>query len=365
MKNLQKPIKLLIPLCLLGLFIIFNFTVALSWFDALKKLIYPLFFAVIVALVLSIPINIFENKIFKFKKPQLNRGFSIFIVIFIALAMLAGICFLIIPEIVRSIEAIAEKLPEITKMPIDFFKNSALGQNIAKSLEKVFKNISEKLQEYLPNLVKYLSNLALSIFNFIIGIFLAVLLISNKKTLLEQKGKMEKLFHLDTNDRYLKFSKFMALAKDKFSKFLSGQLLEALIFGTFVYIGCLILKMPYALLIAFIMAVSNLIPMLGGYIGGFLSFIFIFTVSLNQALIFIVFITVAQQIEQMTTYPIIVGKNVNLSSFWVLTAVIIGGGLFGFWGLVLSVPLVATLFDFFIPIDDKMIDLKKKYNNLS
>lgn len=121
----------------------------------------------------------------------------------------------------------------------------------------------------------------------------------------------------------------MSLAQNVYSRFVTGQLTEALIIGVLCFIGMLIFSMPYATLISTLIAFTALIPMIGAFIGTAIGALLILMVDPIKALWFVVFIIVLQQFESNLIYPRVVGKSVGLPGIWVLAAVTIGGSLFG------------------------------------
>ena len=182
------------------------------------------------------------------------------------------------------------------------------------------------------------------ILNTLLGLIFAILILNNKEQLRRQIRKV--IFSIAKKEKIKNVLDTLNMALEKFSRYMGGQLIEALILGFFTYTFMLILGLPLAPLIAFITALFNLVPIIGAYIGGGISALLIFSINPSQVLIFAIFIIILQQVEAMTTYPVIVGKYVGLSSFWILAAVVVGGGLFGFWGVFLSVPITAFLHEF-------------------
>ena len=133
------------------------------------------------------------------------------------------------------------------------------------------------------------------------------------------------------------------IANDCFSRFIRGQCIEAVILGTLCAIGSAILQFPYAASIGLIVGVTSLIPFAGAWIGGIVGAAMIFSQDPLQAVQFVVFLVVLQQIEGHLIYPNVVGQSVGLPSIWVFVAVVAGGSLFGLLGVLLSVPVISTV----------------------
>ena len=218
-------------------------------------------------------------------------------------------------------------------------------------LEKLYHFIINRLNSYAPKMVEIAQNAVKVMLNILFGLALAIMLLVNRDKVKIQIAKLATC--ILKKDKIDKLQEVTGIAVSKFSRYLGGQVIEAFILGLACYFGMLILRLPYAPLVSLIVGFVNLIPIVGAYIGGALCTIIIFAVSPIKAAIFVVFILILQQIEAFTTYPIIVGKYVGLNGFWIMVSIIVWGGLFGFWGVFLGVPLTAFLHDYFKLIMEK------------
>ena len=136
----------------------------------------------------------------------------------------------------------------------------------------------------------------------------------------------------------------LGILNDCFHKFIVGQCIEAVVLGLLCTIGMTIFKFPYATMIGALIAFTALIPVAGAYIGAGVGAFMILTVSPMQALLFLVFIVILQQLEGNLIYPRVVGSSIGLPGIWVLAAVTIGGGIMGVAGMLIGVPLAAALY---------------------
>jgi predicted PurR-regulated permease PerM len=136
----------------------------------------------------------------------------------------------------------------------------------------------------------------------------------------------------------------MIFVDKTFMGFLSGKILDSLIIGIICYIVCSILQMPYALLVSVIIGVTNIIPFFGPLIGAIPSALIILMVDPTKCLIFIIFIIILQQIDGNIIGPRILGNSTGITGFWVMFAIILGSGLFGFWGMLLGVPVFVVIY---------------------
>lgn len=181
-----------------------------------------------------------------------------------------------------------------------------------------------------------------SIVTTVLSIIFAVYLLVDKEKIGRQFDKVMRRY---MNDKFFERTKYvLSVLNDSFSSFISGQCLDAMIVGILCTIGMFILRLPYATMIGAIVAFTALIPVAGSYIGAGLGAFMILTVSPIKALIFLIFIIVLQQTDGNLVYPKIVGSSIGLPGIWVLAAVTVGGGIMGILGMLIAVPITATLY---------------------
>ena len=170
----------------------------------------------------------------------------------------------------------------------------------------------------------------------------AVFLLVGKKKLRVQYDRVTRSFVPEKKLDII--NHIFSVAHKCFSGFIVGQSLDALLLGVLTALGMLAFGMPYAVIVGVISGTTALIPILGGYIGAIVGALMIFTVSPIQALLFLVFLVVLQQLEGNLIYPRVVGSSIGLPGIWVLAAVTVGGGLLGVGGMLLGVPLTAAVY---------------------
>ena len=184
------------------------------------------------------------------------------------------------------------------------------------------------------------------VFNVILGFVFSMYILASKESL----GKLAKslLYAIIEKDRAKRVISVVVLSNKAFTGFVSGQCIEVALIGVLCFIGMLIFGFEYPLMISCIIAVTAFIPVFGAIAGAIIGAVLILiSDSLLKAILFVIFILVLQQIESNVIYPKIMGKQVGLPGVWVLTAVTIGGGLFGVLGIVLSVPLCSVAYTLF------------------
>lgn len=341
MKGVDRAFVNKIIIIALAALIVVNFRYCLDMFASLKKAFTPLFIGVVVALILSVPMDFFENKLFH-KTGKFRSPLALACSLIIFFGAILGFGFLIIPKVNGSLQSV------ITSFSDGAFEEvMQSNKTLAFIFEQVKKYVSgalSRIEDFAPKMIEIAESVFNTIIDLFLGVFFGIMILSNKKELKRQTKKL--LSRMVKQDKYKAITDVFEMAVGKFSRYIGGQIIEAMVLGVVCYIFMTIIGLPFAPLISLITAVVNLIPILGAYVGGFFSGLLILAVNPMQAVIFVIFIVCLQQLEAVTTYPVIVGRYVGLSGFWILAAVVIGGSLFGFAGVFLGVPVTAFLHEF-------------------
>lgn len=292
------------------------------------------------------------------KKPlgkKLARGLSVFLSEIIMLAILTALVYLIIPQLYNSINMIVQNsnvyITNITNWVTRLLEDYPEIEQYASSLlGEVNQNLMNWLQNsVLPGLGDLVSNVTTGVYyavkgvyNLIIGIIVSVYILSNMEGFKAgAKRLLYSLFRLETAE---KLREGIAFTDQTFMGFINGKLLDSAIIGLICYIVCAILNMPYALLVSVIVGVTNIIPFFGPFIGAVPSAVIILMVSPPKCLVFIIFIIILQQIDGNIIGPKILGNSIGINGFWVMFSIILGAGLFGFWGMLLGVPVFVVIY---------------------
>ena len=311
----------------------------------------PFIIGLAISFILNIPMTKIENslnKVIKNKKFP-TRIISIIISLALFIIIIAFVLLLLIPEVIESIENLITIAPGI----INDLENWIINlldkyPDIQTELVKVFENNS--LDTIIPNLLNYIINstitLVTNLVNGIITIFTAsvfsIYILSQKEYVINGTKKIIKAYlKPKTANRIIEIG---SLSNQTFSKFISGQCVEAVILGIIMFIAIKIFRFPYALIIALLTTITALIPIFGALIAMAIGAILIAIESPIQAVIFIIIFQVIQQIEGNFIYPKVVGKSVGLSPMWTLFAITIGGSLFGIIGMLTFLPLASICY---------------------
>ena len=175
-----------------------------------------------------------------------------------------------------------------------------------------------------------------------IAIIFSVYILAGKSGIKTGFKRAERVYL--SNKARITVDRYLSAANYTFRKFFVGQFIEAVVIGVLCTVGMLILRLPYAFVTGTVVGVTALIPIVGAVIGAVMGMFMIFTVNSTQAVIFIIFLILLQQVETNFIYPKVVGSSIGLPGIWVLAAVTVGGGMFGVSGMLFGVPVLATVY---------------------
>jgi len=359
-KDNTKRILLISAAIILMLTVAFNLTVVWMALKSLFAIFTPILIGFCIAFVLNLIMRLFERYVFKGlsteKKPRptLVRILSLVSTIITAIIAIALILLVIIPQVIKTANSIVAGFPSFASRATVFVREllerfDVKPERITELIlggEAFFDNIADFAKTNLNGVVKSVVSIGGSVVSvtsdIFFGLFIAIYFLADKDRIVGQCKRLVRA--LLKPDNYVKVAHIGRVAGKSFSNFLSGQFLEAIILGSLCFIGMLIFRFPYAPVISVLVGVTALIPIVGAWAGGGISAILILTRSPMQALWFLLFFIVLQQIEGNFIYPKVVGKQVGLPGVWVLIAVVVGTGLFGAGGALLSVPLAAVAY---------------------
>lgn len=335
-----------------------------EWIGFVGQVIAPIIIGIVLAFIINLPLSLLENKAFaplNRKNPKgwrsVRRPVCLVLSVLVLLGILTLVICLIVPEVKNTAVGMIKALPDQAEaliadikdwivrlnLPIDI-SDTALFANI--DWNSISKDLASGLTStggtVLSTTIGFTSNVLGGLFNFVVGFALSMYILGSKEKLLEHAKRLVRAFLPEHKSRRLFY--LMGMSADIFTKFITGQLTEAVLIGVFCYIGMIIFCMPYAVMVSALISVTALIPVFGAFVGTAFGAVMIMFVSPLKAIGFVIFIIVIQQIDNNVIYPRIVGSSVGLPGIWVLCAVTVGGGLFGAVGMLLSVPVCAVLY---------------------
>ena len=289
--------------------------------------------------------------------PKLARGFSVFLAMLSLLVIITGLIWMVAPQLYTSIETIVvnsgdyvdkadawisrffTNYPEIESTVSDLFGDVSKG-----IVTWAANNLLPQFKGLLTNVTSGVFSFAKGIYNILIGMIVSVYVLYSRETFAAHAKKViYAVFSLEAAEKILDAVHF---TNSVFQGYISGKILDSLIIGILCYIGCAVLRIEYAVLVSFIVGVTNVIPFFGPFIGAIPSALIILTVSPMHALIFVIFIIVLQQFDGNILGPKILGNRVGINGFWVMFSILVGAGLFGFGGMLLGVPIFVVIYTF-------------------
>ena len=320
----------------------------------------PIVFGVIFGYLLNPlanKIEAFINKIAENEKhknewlKKSSRGISVSITMLLLILFIMLLLNLVVPQLMVTIEGLFRTLPrqvsEATDRAQQFIESSGKSDVLVAKLtdyiqQWVVTSLLPHGKVILSNVTDGIIGFTKGIFNFFIGIIVCIYVLLEKDHF---KGIFKKMivgiFPRKAVNRIFKVAR---KSDEIFGGFIVGKIVDSMIIGVLCYIGMLIFRMPYALLISVIIGVTNIIPFFGPFIGAVPSFLLILLDSPIKSLYFIIFVLVLQQLDGNIIGPKILGNSTGLSSFWVMFALLLGGGFFGFIGMLFGVPAFAVIY---------------------
>lgn len=370
----KKYVKVgMIAFVVIALGLLFNYSLEngteLAEFKALVKgTLSPIIIGFIMAYLLHPILNFFERYLFTpFAKlifrgehkeaihKKFSRGFGILTTMVLFLVVLVGGMYLVVPQVYLSLSNLVKEAPKYYNSLNSWI--DALGKDdseVAKyvmiALDHAYEQAINYLnQNILPNMDKIVAGITSGIvvgvkvvLNSVLAVIISVYVMLEKETLISVGKKFTySVFDGNKANSILKGVRF---ADRVFGGFINGKIIDSFIIGVICYVFMLIFKFDYAVLISIIIGVTNVIPYFGPFIGGIPSVLILLMMDVKQGLIFAIFIIVLQQIDGNIIGPVILGDRLNLSSMWILFAILIGGGFFGVPGMILGAPCFACIY---------------------
>ena len=376
-----------------------NFDGVKSFIGTVNAIMSPFYIGLAVAYIANPIMKMAERHIFRFKvtstkRFNLKRGLSIFIALIVLLIALTILFLLIIPQVILSVTDLVSKmsgyiadtvkwlddfLPDTIFNPSDltlenfyntiigYFTNSEIGAElsdisaqldlISNNLDALIENSFTILKDYVPVVIDAFAGVANGVLNLVLGVFFAIYTLSSKERLIAQVKKTIRAFTEErTYNSILEFGNF---TNKTFGAYLLGKVLDSLIVGIVIFIAFAIFKIPYAPLLSVLIAITNIIPVIGPFIGAVPGVLIIFIVDPSKVIVFVIINILIQQIDGNIIVPKILGETTGLSSLWVLFSITVMGGLWGIFGMFVSVPIFAILYMLFKLLVEKRLRAKE------
>ncbi|MCI8514094.1 MAG: AI-2E family transporter [Lachnospiraceae bacterium] len=353
----------LIAACISFYFLLLRSDWVVGAWNTAWSILTPIVYGVVMAYLL--------NPIMKFVQPKVTdgltgmlksderakrwgKGVAIAASILFGIAVITVICLMIIPELSQSIAGMVKALPDQITEFGERLENLRVDEQFQQYLDTFTESVVEFLRNFYNNgLLNLVSNFAgylatgvigvfKFVFNFFIGIMVAIFALSAKETFIAQSKKL--LYAVFKPEHANNILDTMRHGHRIFGGFLLGKIIDSIIIGIICYVCMLLMKQPYALLISIFVGVTNIVPIFGPFIGAIPSTILIVLVDPLKAVYFVIFILILQQVDGNIIGPKILGDTTGLDEFWVIVALMLCGGLWGLTGMIIGVPLFATLY---------------------
>lgn len=329
----------------------------------------PFIIGFVMAYLFNFILKFYEEKILKSlgtKKSSKKTKRAISIILTYCTVALFIYLFLsfVFPQLISSIVGLANDIPtyiaNITKLVNDFNSKYEIQEEYYNLLVEQWARYKDIIIRFVTNLIPVLGNttktILSSIWNIVLGVILSIYLLNDKERFFSLGKKITKaLFSEERANRIIELGH---RSNKIFGSFLSGKILDSIIIGILTFVVLTIFKMPYAILVSFIVGITNIIPFFGPFIGAIPSALIIFFVSPIKALWFIVIIFIIQQIDGNIIGPKILGDSLGISAFWILFSLIVSGKIFGFIGLVIGVPLFVLIYSIIKDIVENRLEKK-------
>lgn len=360
----RKTIKKILLIVTFGIVLFLglqNISAVAGVCGAALNLLMPLIIGFCVAFILNVLLKVVEERFFaplnRKSSPlwsRIRRPICIILTLGIIVGILFILIFMIVPELKRAFGLLIDNMPRYVEQVKVWIAQAAAFLKVDAStltnLEIDWEKLSATVLDYLKRdsgklvntTVGITTSIFSAIFNFILGVVFSVYILMQKEKLGSQGTRIlyaflpqrwaEKILHI------------CVLSNKMFSRFVTGQCMESVIIGILCFNGMVIFRMPYAPMISVLVGFTALIPIFGAFIGTAIGAFLILMDSPMQAVWFVIFIIVLQQVEGDLIYPRVVGSSVGLPSLWVLLAVTIGGSVWGIMGMLVSVPICSVLY---------------------
>jgi len=348
-----------------------KYDVVLGLISSLFKIASPVLIGFLIAFILNVPMRGIERIIYrlfaKAKKPPKEKAVQVVALILTLLCVILVLLLvfrLVIPAVISSIlslyNTVVEKLPEW----IDMLKERNIDTKMITQwmesidIEKMINKVTKNASTFITEVVGFASTAVTSVTSFAMSFIISLYALLCKKDLCRQAKKLSQAFLKESVRNYLYH--VASLINETYSKFLSGQCVEACILGTLIFIAFSIFNVPYAALTGVLTTVFAFVPFVGSFLSCFIGAFLVLIVDPSKVIVAVVVYLVVQFIENQFIYPHVVGTSVGLSSLWTLAAVLIGGKLFGVLGMIFFIPVMAVIIELLTEFTETTIAKKEK-----
>ncbi len=323
------------------------------------KILAPIIWGIVIAYLVNPIMKWIEkrlSKIIEKKKPhfKITRILSLTFAMIIFLAVIAALGAIILPQVIESITTIINNISTyinnfekwidsfLVKYPELLTIVSDQIDNIEKAAMEFANNIAPKLGDIMMKITDSTLSFIIAVKDVLIGIIVAVYLLYGKENFQAQMKKM--VYGILPSKITGTILRVCAQTNSSISGYISGKIVDSIIIGCLCFVCMTVMKFDFIVLISVIVGVTNVIPFFGPFIGAIPSALLLLVAAPKQVIPFLILILIIQQLDGNVIGPKILGQTTGISAFWVLFSILVGGGLFGFAGMILGVPVFAVLY---------------------
>ncbi len=353
-------------ICALIILCMFRFGVVLDCIKNFLSVLSPFVYGFVFAYLCNPVLNFFEKRVFTFKNSKKNmsgvrRALSLIATLITIFAVLSVLLYAVLPQAINSIEDFGSQLNNyVTKLQrladdlVSKHSDSILGKqfdtlsslmaeyDISLSIKDILSNSYTLLQSALNYVIDYGTVIVGEVINVLMGFIVAIYFLIYKERICAQTKKL--LNAVISRRAYLNTVRLARYTHRTFGGFLVGKIIDSIIIGLLSFLIFWILKIPYYPLLSVLIGVTNIIPTFGPIIGGVIGTLMLLIVSPEKALVFLIIVLIIQQVDGNIIGPKILGDSIGISALWVVIAILMCGGLFGFVGMIVGVPATAVIY---------------------
>ena len=361
MKKLNGPTKQGVQwLALIAVFILalINWSYLVQTISMIWSVVFPLILGGMIAFVLNLLMTWIEKYLYPNAKNKYLKGsrrpVAIILAVLIVCLVIAATVVIVVPQLASAVMTLIDVIPEAIQNLTDWFNRqeaivplvNELTNQVNIDWGSMFSSVASGINSLASNVattsVSVLTTSVGAVTNIFLGILFAIYILFSKEKLGKQVNRLLTVYVRD--DIHQLIENVAHVANETFSKFISGMVTEAIILGALVTAGLFILQIPYAAMLGVLQGVMALIPIIGAFLSGAVGVVILLALSPTYAVVYLIFVFFVQQLEGDLIYPRIVGDSIGLPSMWVLFAVTVGGGLMGIPGMLIGVPVLATIY---------------------
>lgn len=354
-----------------GFYYIDNVTNGLA---ILLAVLQPFLIGFMIAFVINLPMNFFENRVFSkvFTSDKTKKLIPIFSLILSWIIFILGISLflnVLIPRISASVSSLVDKFPVFLDQLVDTLNKNDITKRFADDVQKFVNQINWnqtilQVRDYFlgeaGNIFDKTTSIINSVSSTLITVFTSIIfsifVLINKKDLKILANRIN--YSIFSKKRANFVNKLASLSYSSFASYINSKALSSFILAVLVFVGMLILNIPFAAMAAILVGISDFIPYVGPIVATVVSMILIFIESPVKSLVFLIFVLVIQQVQESIIYPALAGKSIGLPSIWVIVSITIGGSIFGIVGMLVSIPIASIVYTLMNEKLDSTLDEK-------